>query len=1046
MQPVRRVLALCAGAVLLLASAAKADQAANSRPSPPPDSFARLQQFFVNPPIEYRSAPLFGFNGEVTESEIRLHLSDLAAQGIGGVFIHPRPGLVTEYLSKRWFELCRFTLEEARKLGMRVWMYDENSWPSGFAGGHVPAEMPEAYNGGQGLRLRKLDRLAAGETEKCHILMKKSGAAFQTVQEPRRESDQAGEYYCFEVVYFQKSNYYGGWSYVDLLRPGVTDKFIELTMPGYERVFGSEFGKRVPGIFTDEPRTTPPIRQSCIRWTPDMFEQFQRRWGYDVRPHFASLFEETGDWKKVRHNYYSTLLELFIERWSKPWFRYTEAKKLSWTGHYWEHDWPSPMHGVDNMAMYAWHQVPGIDMLFNQFNENVDAQFGNVRSVKELRSIANQMGRRRTLSETYAGSGWELRFEDMKRLGDWQAVLGVNLLCQHMVQMTVAGARKYDFPQSFSYHEPWWKHYRVLGDYFARLSFALSTGEQVNRILVVEPTTSAWMHASATAISPTMMELGRSFQGFVTRLEHMQCEYDLGSENVIKEHGKAAAGRFVIGHRSYDLVILPPGTENLDSATAKLLNDYVRQGGTVLAFVDPPDRVDGDASDTLKRLSQQHPGRWLHAVSLDDPMVKEKLATADFEPVAGKLFHQRRQLADGQLLFFANSSLEKPAKWNVAVGGPVRRLNLETGAVAEYPARRSNGRSVVSVDLAPGGSLLLAVTKSKATAGARAERAGEERVVPPTAPVTVQPLSPNVLTIDYCDLNLGGAVEKDVYFYTASEKAFQHNGLTTNPWTTVQYRTTALDKNHFPADSGFEAVFHFDVAEGVATSGMQVVIERPGLWHVSVNGTPVQNRPKTWWLDRSFGVYDIGAHVVPGTNEISVRAQPMSVHNELERIFVLGAFGLKPQERGWRVVPNSSMTAGAWKNQGLPFYSQEVAYGGGYVLRPATAGYKVRLGKWNGTVAEVRVNGKHAGIIASQPYEFDISRFAQNGENRIEVVVVGSLKNLLGPHHGKIDRGLVSPLSFRTAPERMPAGQQYDLDAYGLFESFQVLESSEKHR
>ena len=55
-------------------------------------------------------------------------------------------------------------------------------------------------------------------------------------------------------------------------------------------------------------------------------------------------------------------------------------------------------------------------------------------------------------------------------------------------------------------------------------------------------------------------------------------------------------------------------------------------------------------------------------------------------------------------------------------------------------------------------------------------------------------------------------------------------------------------------------------------------------------------------------------------------------------------------------------------------------------------------------------------------------------------LVYGSLKNLLGPHHGKINRGLTAPGSFRGAPEKMPGGAAYDLESYGLFEDFAVLQ------
>jgi hypothetical protein len=55
------------------------------------------------------------------------------------------------------------------------------------------------------------------------------------------------------------------------------------------------------------------------------------------------------------------------------------------------------------------------------------------------------------------------------------------------------------------------------------------------------------------------------------------------------------------------------------------------------------------------------------------------------------------------------------------------------------------------------------------------------------------------------------------------------------------------------------------------------------------------------------------------------------------------------------------------------------------------------------------------------------------------VMVYGSLKNLLGPHHGRITRGLVSPQSFRSAPAQPPPGAAYDLDGYGLMDEFQVV-------
>ena len=147
----------------------------DNRPAwhPVVDSGARLAQLFDKPPAEYSTSPFFVWNGEVTEADIDFYMDSYHAQEIRSVIIHPRPGLITEYLSDRWFQLVRYTVDKAAKLGMEVWLYDENSYPSGFAGGHVPAQMPESYNEGQGLLLHRLTELASGDQRKYKVVLRK---------------------------------------------------------------------------------------------------------------------------------------------------------------------------------------------------------------------------------------------------------------------------------------------------------------------------------------------------------------------------------------------------------------------------------------------------------------------------------------------------------------------------------------------------------------------------------------------------------------------------------------------------------------------------------------------------------------------------------------------------------------------------------------------------------------------------------------------------------------------------------------------------------
>lgn len=83
-----------------------------------------------------------------TEDEVVSTLDDLAGQGVKQAFVHPRPGLMTPYLSDEWFRLWAAALKEAKRLDMNLWIYDEDSYPSGFAGGLVPDEMPQSWGKG----------------------------------------------------------------------------------------------------------------------------------------------------------------------------------------------------------------------------------------------------------------------------------------------------------------------------------------------------------------------------------------------------------------------------------------------------------------------------------------------------------------------------------------------------------------------------------------------------------------------------------------------------------------------------------------------------------------------------------------------------------------------------------------------------------------------------------------------------------------------------------------------------------------------------------
>ena len=1022
MNPVR--FAVCGFSLLVAATTQAADSTA-------------LRAMFADPPRQYASAPLWVWNDMLTEDQVVSTLRDLASQKVKQAFVHPRPGLMTPYLSPEWFRLWKAALREAERLDMNLWIYDENSYPSGFAGGWVPELMPESR--GRGLVLREEKRPGRPHDDVVAIYRITRGG-YENVTAAARSGSALPEarYLVATVNRAANSPWHGNRCYVDLLYPGVTEKFLEVTLEAYRREIGDQFGKRVPGSFTDEPNIHPA---GGLPWTDHLPAEFQKRWGYSLTDHLPSLLRPLGDWKKVRHDYYSVLLEQYIEHWGKPYYDYCTKHGIEFTGHYWDHEWPNCQGVPDNMAMSAWQHRPGIDCLMNQYREDTHAQFGNVRMVRELASIANQLGRERTLCEIYGAGGWDLRFEDMKRIGDWLEVLGVNTLDEHLSYVTLRGARKADHPQSFSYHEPWWPAYHVMAQYFTRLSAALSHGEQVNRILIIEPTTTAWMYQGNGA---QLSKIGKSFCDLLVSLEQVQAEYDIGCEDVIARHGRlaapelpGAAGYLMVGKGAYHTVVLPSDTETLDAATMRLLETFAARGGTVISCGPAPSLIDGRSSDRGEKLAKTL--GWRQMKPEDLPLKLIPVLGADATAIRrapddrGNLLHQRRRLADGQLLFLVNTSIEASSSGFIeSQSKGVEVWDCHTGKIMPYPFVLESGAVRLSYELPPCGSLLLFL--SAAPMPAPGQVAEKTTVVAPSGPLQIRRAEPNVLTLDYMDVTAAGETKPGLYFHRANRFAFVKNGMERNPWdSAVQFKDELISKK-FPPESGFEATYRFTVQRQVPKP-LEIVIERPDLYTITCNGTPVRASKGAWWLDKAFGRIDITAAAKVGQNSVTIKASPMTIFHELEPAYLLGDFSVRPEKSGFAVAPPEPLTLGVWNQQGHPFYAAGATYCQKFDVAQLRGRYRLAIGHWYGSVARVAVNGKEAGYIGWQPWECDVTDALQPGVNTIEVTVIGTLKNTLGPHHAGTGTGSAWPAMFHKGPETgPPPGSEYSTIGYGLFE------------
>ena len=599
---------------------------------------------FRSPPDEYREIPFWSWNDRLEEAEMRRQIELFQKGGWGGFFMHARVGLRTPYLGPEWMACVRACIAQAERLGLDAWLYDEDKWPSGFAGGlsvagkadyraqylvckldDRPALLEERLatylarlENGQVVEVTALE--AAVETTVAHDQPAVGTTALLSTDVPIRSDQRVLQFYA-QTMPIGDPNWFNGFAYLNLLNPEAVGEFIATTHEVYRREVGANFGGVVPGVFTDEPCTYFRVSRSAspdvsIPWERRLPAIFRAHRGYDLIPHLPSLFFDVGEYPKIRYDYWRTVTEQFVTAYSRQIFNWCEQNNLQLTGHYMSEDTmlTQIQWGLAAaMPHYAYMHIPGVDKLGRQIGKI----YGTILTVKQLDSAACQLGKERALVENYALSGQAFAHQGRKWLADWAAVLGANVHNLHLALYSMRGERKRDCPPNLSYQQPWWPENPLIADYVARLSYALSQGQRVVDILVIHPMGSAWALYKPGGVAQ-VDDLDSRLDALLTILLAHQRDFHLGDELMMQPGGVCEARVIVetaehrtdelypptdelypprrpiiqVGKMSYRMVIVPSGV-TLASSTVHLLEEFSSAGGRILTIEPAPTLIDG---------------------------------------------------------------------------------------------------------------------------------------------------------------------------------------------------------------------------------------------------------------------------------------------------------------------------------------------------------------------------------------------------------------------------------------------------------------------
>ncbi|MBQ8828311.1 MAG: hypothetical protein IJZ90_04155, partial [Clostridia bacterium] len=402
-----------------------------------------LSERFKNPGTEFRGKPFWSWNGELKEKELIRQTDIMKEMGLGGYFMHSRAGLITEYLGEDWFKCINAVSDHSEKIGMEAWLYDEDRWPSGSAGGKV-TQNPKYRMKSMYLYEMKPEQFVWDETVYSAFAAKIDGINIYDYFRIESDTDLSavcGDGYKilkFSIVYDSPESVYNGTTYIDTMMREAVEKFIELTHERYKNECGERLGTIIKGIFTDEPHrgkmmgnysiSEDGIISCAVAWTDDIFDEFRKRYRYDAEKILPELFyRKKGEiLAPVKHDYIDLADNLFIERFAIPINRWCEKHGIDFTGHILHEDslMNQTVPSGSVMRFYQHMGVPGIDILSE----------GNrcYWVPKQLDSAARQTGKKWKLSELYGCTGWQMDFKGHKAVGIWQAFYGINVRCHHL--------------------------------------------------------------------------------------------------------------------------------------------------------------------------------------------------------------------------------------------------------------------------------------------------------------------------------------------------------------------------------------------------------------------------------------------------------------------------------------------------------------------------------------------------------------------------------------------------------------------------------------
>ncbi len=659
---------------------------------------AELAQTFATPPAEYSSQVTWGWAGVMSREVIARDLDHLRSMNIHQAWVEPGRNPEAPYLSPAYFGNVKIAVEEAKKRGMYLWFDDDGGYPSGFAGGKFTTERPDlrmkalATPEQHAIELGQVYSQPWDETTIYAVATNQDNGATQILEPVNGNIDwtaPSSGHWTVSVVKWvfrsgptRSSNNRSGakdteHSLMDYLSPEANRLFIAWTFEQYKQAVGGEFGKTFLGFRGDE------AAFGFNPWTPDFPAEFQKRKGYDIRPHLPAVAAiQTGralrseepvtpanldPAHRVFADYCDVWSDLFGENFFSADARWCAANGLT-LQHHIEHEEILPQLAIANGDYFKCMrdvQVPGVDVIWHQMWHDVVADFPKLAS-----SAAHLSGHPQAMSESFAAMGGNYptpNFEEVGWILNHQMALGITHFEYMFMPASAprparpgggfppggqrgprakppAGQIRGAAPAGYRYlNDP---KFPELALYVNRITHVLAEGRPAAQVGVYIPSSSFWFGDTAA---------NDSFVSLVHALLTHQRDLDYLDDDSIAARLELRGSELVNkSGQTYRAIIVPPAIA-ISQAALDRLEAFAKASGKVIFVGSGPQLVVAKSF-----LTAQPPADLGWAVHADAPELTSKILAAlptpdvDLPQPAPGLSYNHRQLRDADVYFLFN--------------------------------------------------------------------------------------------------------------------------------------------------------------------------------------------------------------------------------------------------------------------------------------------------------------------------------------------------------------------------------------------------------